>query len=141
MGWPVGHAPQALQKQTKHPRQRGAWIHLWRQKPAPGSTDPVAAAEHRQALQAEPGSPPPYSWQRRKVTNWPAYEARAARLAGYADAYAGRHGVSRYGIALAIRSKLLERLHTDMNCAECQALMEEGAARSEQEAIATALVV
>lgn len=67
--------------------------------------------------------------------------SRAARLAGYADAYADRYGISRYGIALAIRSKLLERLYTEVTCDECQALMAEGAAWSEQEAIAAAHAV
>jgi predicted ATPase/class 3 adenylate cyclase len=66
---------------------------------------------------------------------------RAARLAGYADAYAERYEITRYGIALAIRCKLLERLYADVTREECQALMAEGAAWSEQEAVAVAQAV
>ncbi len=60
---------------------------------------------------------------------------RAARLAGYADAYAERHGISRYGIALAIRAKLLQRLGGGSTAEGCEILMAEGAAWSECEAV------
>ena len=60
---------------------------------------------------------------------------RAARLAGYADAYAERHGISRYGIALAIRAKLLKRLGGGPIFKGCEILMAEGAAWSECQAV------
>jgi predicted ATPase/DNA-binding winged helix-turn-helix (wHTH) protein len=62
----------------------------------------------------------------------------AARLAGFADAYADPHQASRSDMALAIRSRLVERLHCAMGPDECQAAMAAGAAWSEQEAIAAA---
>jgi tetratricopeptide (TPR) repeat protein len=63
----------------------------------------------------------------------------AARLAGFADSYPDHDQLSRYEIALAIRGKLVERLHGVMSSNECQAAMAEGAAWSEREAIAVAL--
>ena len=65
----------------------------------------------------------------------------AARLAGFADGYADQHQLSRFGIAIAIRSRLVERLHCAMSPEECQAAMAAGAAWSEQEAVAVAQAV
>jgi tetratricopeptide (TPR) repeat protein len=63
----------------------------------------------------------------------------AARLAGFSEAYANRHQISRAGIGdTAIRSRLAERLHTAMGREACQTAMAAGAAWSEQEAIAAA---
>ncbi len=62
----------------------------------------------------------------------------AARLAGFADHYAGQHQLSRFEIAGAIRARLMERLHGAMSPDECTAAMAAGAAWSEQEAIAVA---
>ena len=65
----------------------------------------------------------------------------AARLAGFADGYADQHQLSRYGLSIAIRSRLVERLHCAMSPEECEAAMAAGAAWSEQEAVAVALAV
>jgi predicted ATPase/DNA-binding winged helix-turn-helix (wHTH) protein len=65
----------------------------------------------------------------------------AARLAGFADGYAHQHQLSPFGIAVAIRSKLVERLHSAMSPEELQTAMAAGAAWSEQEAIAVAEAV
>jgi predicted ATPase len=62
----------------------------------------------------------------------------AARLAGFADGHPDPHQSSRSSMAVAIRSKLAERLHRAMSPEECEAAMAAGAALSEQEAIATA---
>jgi tetratricopeptide (TPR) repeat protein len=62
----------------------------------------------------------------------------AARLAGFADAYTDPHQAGRSSMAIAIRSRLVERLHCAMTPEECQAAMAAGAAWSEQEAIAAA---
>ena len=62
----------------------------------------------------------------------------AARLAGFADGYADQHQLSRGHIATAIRSRLVERLHSAMSPEECQTAMAAGAAWSEQEALAAA---
>jgi predicted ATPase len=65
----------------------------------------------------------------------------AARLAGFAGGYADQHQLSRYEIAIAIQSRLVERLHAVMTPEECQAAMATGAGWSEQEAIAVAQTV
>ena len=65
----------------------------------------------------------------------------AARLAGFAAGYADQHQLSRYEITIAIRGRLVERLHCAMSPDECQTAMAAGAAWSEQEAIAAALAV
>ena len=62
----------------------------------------------------------------------------AARLAGFADGYADQHQLSRFGLDIAIRSRLVERLHGAMSPDECQTAMAAGAAWSEQEAVAAA---
>jgi tetratricopeptide (TPR) repeat protein len=62
----------------------------------------------------------------------------AARLAGFADRYADQHQIERGPFDLAMRSRLVERLHSAMSPEECQAAMAAGAAWSEQEAIAAA---
>jgi predicted ATPase/class 3 adenylate cyclase len=62
----------------------------------------------------------------------------AARLAGFTDGYADRHQLSRFGLAIAIRGRLVERLHRAMSPDECQTAMAAGAAWSEQEAVAAA---
>ena len=62
----------------------------------------------------------------------------AARLAGFADYYADQRQLTRYGTAMALRSRLVERLHSAMSPAECQTAMVAGAAWSEQEAVAVA---
>jgi predicted ATPase/class 3 adenylate cyclase len=62
----------------------------------------------------------------------------AARLAGFADGYADQHQLSRFGTAIAIRSRLVERLQSAMRPDECQTAMAAGAAWSEQEAMAAA---
>ena len=62
----------------------------------------------------------------------------AARLVGLADGYADQHQLSRFEIAVAIRSRLIERLHGAMSPEECQTAMAPGAAWSEQEAVAAA---
>src|SRR5271166_1047792 len=65
----------------------------------------------------------------------------AARLAGFADDYADQHQLSRFGLGIAIRSRLVERLHCVMSPDECQTAMTAGAAWSEQEAVAAAQAV
>ena len=65
----------------------------------------------------------------------------AARLAGFADGYADQHQLGRSDIAIAIRSRLVERLHCAMSPDECQTAMAAGAAWSEQEAVAAAQAV
>jgi hypothetical protein len=62
----------------------------------------------------------------------------AARLAGFASGYAEQHHLGRYEIAMAIRGRLIERLHSAMSPEACQTAMAAGAAWSEQEAIAAA---
>jgi tetratricopeptide (TPR) repeat protein len=62
----------------------------------------------------------------------------AARLAGFADGYADQHQLGRFEIAVAIRSRLIERLQSAMSPEDCQTTMAAGAAWSEQEAIAAA---
>jgi hypothetical protein len=62
----------------------------------------------------------------------------AARLTGFADAYADRHQLSPLEIATWMRSKLVERLHCIMSPADCQTAMAAGATWSEQEAVAAA---
>jgi predicted ATPase/class 3 adenylate cyclase len=62
----------------------------------------------------------------------------AARLASFADGYADRHQLRRGHIGTPIRSRLVERLHRAMNPDQCKAAMAEGAAWSEQEAVAVA---
>ncbi len=62
----------------------------------------------------------------------------AARLAGFADGYPDHDQLSRYEIAIAVRSRLVERLHRTMSPQECQTAMAAGAAWSEQEAFAVA---
>ena len=62
----------------------------------------------------------------------------AARLAGFADGYVDQHQLGRSSIAIAIRSRLGERLHSVMSPDECQTAMAAGAAWSEQEAVAAA---
>ena len=64
----------------------------------------------------------------------------AARLAGFADAYTSQYQ-GRSNVAIAIRSKLVERLHCAMSPEACQAAMAAGAAWSEQEAVAAAQAV
>jgi hypothetical protein len=61
----------------------------------------------------------------------------AARLAGFTDGYADQHQL-RYGLATAVRSRLVERLHSSMSPEACQTAMAAGAAWSEQEAVAAA---
>jgi hypothetical protein len=65
----------------------------------------------------------------------------AARLAGFADGYADQHPLGGPDIGIAIRSRLVERLHGAMTREECQTAMAAGAAWSEQEAIAVAEAV
>jgi hypothetical protein len=65
----------------------------------------------------------------------------AARLAGFADGYVDQHVLVGADLAVATRSRLVERLHAVMAPEECQAAMAAGAAWSEQEAIATAEAV
>jgi predicted ATPase len=65
----------------------------------------------------------------------------AARLAGISDSYADQHQLTRFGLGIAIRSRLIERLHCAMSTEECQVAMAAGAAWSEQEAIAVAQAV
>ena len=65
----------------------------------------------------------------------------AARLAGFSDGYADQHQLPRFGLSVAIRSKLVERLHCAMGSEECKAAMAAGAAWSEQEAVAVAMAV
>jgi predicted ATPase len=60
----------------------------------------------------------------------------SARLAGFADAYAKRHQISRHAGDTEIRSRLLERLHCAMTPEACETAMAAGAAWSEQEAVA-----
>ena len=61
----------------------------------------------------------------------------SARLAGFADGYADQLQL-RYGLATAIRSRLVEHLHSVMSTDECQTAMAAGAAWSEKEAVAAA---
>ena len=65
----------------------------------------------------------------------------AARLVGFADGYADQHLLVCLDLALAIRSRLVERLHAVMTPEECQTAMAAGAAWSEQEATAFAQTV
>jgi len=65
----------------------------------------------------------------------------AARLAGFADGYADQHQLTPTGTVIALRSRLVERLHSAMSPDECQTAMAAGAAWSEQEAIAAAEAV
>ena len=65
----------------------------------------------------------------------------AARLAGFADNCSDPHQASRSSMVIAIRNRLVERLHCAMRPEECQAAMAAGAAWSEQEAIAAAEAV
>ncbi|HEY7579987.1 MAG TPA: winged helix-turn-helix domain-containing protein [Acetobacteraceae bacterium] len=62
----------------------------------------------------------------------------AARLAGFAEAYADQHRLNRGGLGIAIRNRLVEHLHRAVSPEKCQAAMAAGAAWSEQEAIAAA---
>jgi predicted ATPase len=62
----------------------------------------------------------------------------AARLAGFADGYADPYQVGRSSMTIAIRSKLVERLHCAMSPEECRAAMAAGATWSEEEAVAAA---
>jgi predicted ATPase len=64
----------------------------------------------------------------------------AARLAGFADHYADQHQLNRFEIAGAIRTRLVERLHSAMSPDECQTAMAAGAAWTEEKAIAAAEV-
>ena len=65
----------------------------------------------------------------------------AARLAGFADGYGDQHALGRGRLGIAIRSRLIERLHCAMSPDECQAATAAGAAWSEQEAIVVAQAV
>ena len=65
----------------------------------------------------------------------------AARLAGFADGYADQHQLSPFGLGIAIRSRLVERLHSAMSPEECETAMAAGATWSEQEALAAAEAV
>ncbi len=56
----------------------------------------------------------------------------AARLWGYADAYAKRYQISRYRISFAVRERLLKELAA-LTCEGRSRLMAEGAAWSEEE--------
>jgi hypothetical protein len=51
----------------------------------------------------------------------------AARLAGFADRYAGQHQLSRFEIEAAIRTRLIECLHCAMTPRECEMAMAAGA--------------
>jgi hypothetical protein len=62
----------------------------------------------------------------------------AARLAGFADSYVNRHQISRAASDIAIRSRLVKRLHGAMSPENCQTVMTAGATWSEQEAIVAA---
>jgi predicted ATPase/class 3 adenylate cyclase len=62
----------------------------------------------------------------------------AARLAGFADSYGNQHQLSPFGLAIAIRSRLIDRLHSAMSPEEYQVAVAAGAAWCEQEAIAAA---
>ena len=59
-----------------------------------------------------------------------------ARIAGFAAAYAERHRISRYGIAVAIRDRLTSSLHARCPPNVCCKLMTEGSAWSEPELMA-----
>src|SRR5271166_2471689 len=65
----------------------------------------------------------------------------AARLAGFADGYADQHQLNPFGLGIAIRSRLIERLHSTMGPDECRTAMAAGAAWSEHEAVAVAQAV
>jgi predicted ATPase len=65
----------------------------------------------------------------------------AARLVGFADVYADRHQFGYGWVTQAVRSRLVERLHSAMSPDECQTAMAAGAAWSEQEAFAAAEAV
>jgi tetratricopeptide (TPR) repeat protein len=65
----------------------------------------------------------------------------AARLAGFADAYADQHQLSRFEFATTIRARLVKRLQSAMSPDELQTAMAAGAAWSEQEAITAAEAV
>jgi hypothetical protein len=56
-------------------------------------------------------------------------EQLAARLCGYADAYANRYDISRYRISFAVRERLLQRLAA-LTSDDRTALMKQGAAWS-----------
>jgi predicted ATPase len=62
----------------------------------------------------------------------------AARLAGFSDGYADLHQLSRFGLGIAIRCRLIERINCAMSPEACQTAMAAGAAWSEQEAVAAA---
>jgi ATP/maltotriose-dependent transcriptional regulator MalT len=62
----------------------------------------------------------------------------AARLAGFADAYADERQLDHNRTTTAIRSRLIERLHSAMSPEACQTAMAAGAAWGEQEAVAAA---
>jgi tetratricopeptide (TPR) repeat protein len=62
----------------------------------------------------------------------------AARLAGFADGYADQHQLTPTGTVLAVRSQLVERLHSATSPDECKTAMAAGASWTEQEAIAAA---
>jgi predicted ATPase/DNA-binding winged helix-turn-helix (wHTH) protein len=62
----------------------------------------------------------------------------AARLAGFADAFADQHQLSRFEFATAIRARLVKSLHCVMSPDECRTAMAAGAVWSEQEAVAAA---
>ncbi len=62
----------------------------------------------------------------------------AARLTGFADAYADRRQLRRGHTATPMRRRLVECLHCAMSPDECKAAMAAGAAWSEQEAVAAA---
>ena len=57
----------------------------------------------------------------------------AAGLAGFAAAYADGHRISRYGIAVAIRNRLMSSLHAQCPPDICCRLMAEGSAWSESD--------
>jgi predicted ATPase/class 3 adenylate cyclase len=65
----------------------------------------------------------------------------AARLAGFAESYSNRHQISPAADNVAIRSRLVQRLHSAMRPEECHTAMAAGAAWSEQEAVAVAQTV
>ena len=66
--------------------------------------------------------------------------ALAARLCGFANAYGRRYAISRYRISLAVRERLMQRLKVLLP-AHCATLIAEGAAWSEDELAAAALLV
>ena len=62
----------------------------------------------------------------------------AASLAGFADGYADQHQLGHSKIAIAIRSRLVERLRCAMSPDECRTAVAAGAVWSEQEAVSAA---